>query len=265
MSNYEHYDLGDSPYGRPAPQPTWSPDAFLIGGELPPNYFELDMEIFRAATERINRLIPIEAEPPEHMTKLTRTTLLPFSKNMLIMQAMRQKGYDISWVRHVEDNSDGQAASVTVYTRVEDRPAVQKVGKSVTTGKSLYASLLWDITCATLQHSHFIPGHGAHNMLDPQYALIDGVQGETLRRAFMTSALVRRLKPWVLSGGVADITRQDALLYNVFRAQGLESFSYEDLFGMAERLVTEVLQSDPKIPAPYAVQKKQEDIFGPEW
>lgn len=49
-----------------------------------PNYFEADMEAFRAATERINRLMPIEAEAPEHMARLTRAALVS-PKGTLIM------------------------------------------------------------------------------------------------------------------------------------------------------------------------------------
>lgn len=267
MGSYEYHEYGmpDEGWGIPPAPPEWPPDAFLIDGELPPNYFEADMASFRSATERLNRFIPLEEEPPEHMVRVTNTQFPPFSKHLLILQALREWRYDIGLVGDVEDAKSGSPlASIVVYASIEDLEAVQRTAASSSLSRHVYGSLLFDITTGALQNSHFLPDHAACVGIDQQYAELGGSQGETLRRAFMTSTLIRGFRPWSDGSEIQKILHQDRLLYNLFKAQGLEPFSYEELFGIAETMTRNMVRSDPEFPLPYAVRKQREEALGSE-
>lgn len=267
MGNSRNYEFGD-PYRsrRPPPQPEWPPEAFLVEGELPPPRFERDLENFRSATERINRFMPLENEPPEGMIELSRTQPLPFSRYLLVLQALRQRQYDIRLVGNAEDLGTGPLVPITIYTSPQDRPAIKRITMLPTLDRDVRFSLLSEITNGWLQNVNLLPGHGANTEANKWYAAIGGVQSEVYRRAFMTSILVRELRQskegsLPIVGALADIYRQDQLLYNKLRAEGVEPFSYEELFGIAESAITDAMRSSADIPPPHSLgtQAKEEE------
>lgn len=251
----------DDGYLRPD-APGWSRETFLIEGELPPQRFEEDLARFEEETERLSMRLPLEPEPPEGTVLIGNRYWFPFDDGPLYVSALQQRRYAVYMVNNaVNIHGKREPTMLALYAGQEDRGAVRRlleVDGVISPVGEAYRRLLLEVMPGTLHNVTFLQGHPHNEARNTLYAAIGGTQSELVRRAFMTSALLWHMRQEAFSSSLAHIEEDSRMLYNLFHAQGLRPLGYEDLFGMAEAVVTDKLQADPQIPAPFAVRREGE-------
>lgn len=236
-------------------QPLRMPDLPDCAGDS----FREDLSHFVQATGHIVRGLSAEIvdSPAPDLRSRGNVRASPPSASLMQLEAAKDKGYSVVYGRYdAEPRGIVEPVDVGVLAAPSDIEAINKLlyTSASPEGRS-YGNLLSRVADDGLGHYHFVPGHDARNRLLTAMAALPKDEVDMLsRRGFLANQLYNSENALhlVTHSNIGHIIVQNLRLYERFREEGVVPLGFEELYGIASKIVSLELEANPDIAPPAA-------------